>query len=73
MRHAAGCAVHRLASPCIHALHPRHTPASLPVFRRYAPLVEAIQANMAGGGKDVYVTVLEACGQRKVLPQFLLK
>lgn len=39
----------------------------------YLPLVEAIQANMAGSGKDVYVTVLEACGQRKILSQFLLK
>lgn len=44
-----------------------------PLPRRYLPLVEAIQANMAGSGKDVYVTVLEGCGQRKILSQFLLK
>ena len=35
----------------------------------YAALVDAIKENQAGSGKDVYVTVLEACGQRKVLPQ----
>ena len=35
----------------------------------YAPLVAAIKDNQAGSGKDVYVTVLESCGQRKILPQ----
>lgn len=48
-------------------------PLVVPLPRRYLPLVEAIQANMAGSGKDVYVTVLEGCGQRKILSQFLLK
>ena len=62
---ASGC-----AAPSTHA---SSLALPLPPPRRYLPLVEAIQANMAGSGKDVYVTVLEGCGQRKILAQFLLK
>ena len=35
----------------------------------YKPLVEALKAD----SKDLFVTILEAMGQRKILPQFVSK
>lgn len=44
----------------------------VPDDAEYAPLREALKTSDAGG-KDVFVTVLEAMGQRKIQSQFLLK
>lgn len=39
----------------------------------YKPILEASIENNDKGGKDVYITVLEAMTKRKVLPGFLTK
>lgn len=43
------------------------------VGNEYKPLREAIKENSSGSGKDVFVTVLEAMGKRRILAQFAAK
>ncbi len=43
------------------------------VGAEYKGLREAIKENSSGSGKDVFVTVLEAMGKRKILSAFMCK